>query len=250
MLGILSAKVIVLAAWAALLALAERWRPAARPAAADAARMARNLGFWLANTAMNPLLTLPIVVAATQIDAWSRPQDMPALLVLDLLVLDLWAWCWHRANHRWPLLWRFHEVHHRDAFLDITSSVRFHPGEVLISALARAPLLIALDVPLATVLLFDAVLTAAALFHHSNARLPAKLESLLRRVIVTPSHHWVHHHARHEDTNANYGALLTVWDRVFGTLSPTRRTPRMPIGVEGAPDLSFPALALRPFRRA
>jgi sterol desaturase/sphingolipid hydroxylase (fatty acid hydroxylase superfamily) len=242
-------KVLVLGLWAGVLALAEHIRPAAtRPPGAE--RVATNLLLWLCNTAMNPLLTAPIVLLATRIDIWSRPAlPWPVMLAIDLLVLDLWAWAWHRANHRWPLLWRFHEVHHRDRFLDVTSSVRFHPGEVLISAVARMPLIIVLDLPLATVLAFDALLTASALFHHSNVRLPVGAERGLRTVIVTPSHHWVHHHARRADTDSNYGVLLTVWDRMFRTWSPTGRTPDMEIGAEGAPELPLRRLATLPFSR-
>lgn len=244
-------KVLALAVWAAMLLVAERARPAARRPR-DETRLGRNLGLWLMNAAMNPVLTLPIVLAAASLDMWTRPAALTgwSALAFDLLVLDLWAWGWHRANHEIALLWRFHEAHHRDEFLDATSGVRFHPGEVLISALARAPLIVALDVPLLTVVMFDALLTASALFHHSNLRLPPRAEAALRRVVVTPSHHWVHHHARRADTDSNYGVLLTLWDRLFRTWSPTERTPDMIIGAEGAPELSLPALALSPFRAA
>src|SRR5262249_51457561 len=150
----------------------------------------------------------------------------------------------HRAYHRWPLLWRLHRVHHLDEFLDASSAVRFHPGEGLISALLRVPLIVALEVPLASLLAFDALLLLAAIFHHSNLRLPAGLERALRVVIVTPSHHWVHHHALRADTDSNYGAVLTVWDRVFASWSPHARMLDMPIGVEGERDVALPALAV------
>lgn len=240
-------KIAGLAVWAAMIAGAERLRPAtARPA--NETRVLRNLALWLANAAMNPLLTLPIAAGAAAFDPWTRPDLGWPGFVLDLLILDLWAWAWHVANHRVPLLWRFHEVHHRDAFLDATSAVRFHPGEVLISALARVPLIVALDIPFASIIVFDALLTASALFHHSNIRLPSRAETLLRIVIVTPSHHWVHHHARRTDTDSNYGVLLTVWDRLFGQWSMRNRAPDMEIGVEGtAGDLSLLRLVARPF---
>jgi len=240
-------KIAALAVWAAMLAAAERVRPSA-PRPAGEARLISNLGFWLCNAALNPLLTLPIAAAAAGFNPWSRPDFGWSGFVFDLIVLDLWAWAWHMANHRVALLWRFHEVHHRDAFLDVTSAVRFHPGEVVISALARVPLIVALDIPFASILVFDALLTASALFHHSNVRLPARGEALLRSIVVTPSHHWVHHHARQPDTDSNYGVLLTLWDRVFRTWSPTDRTPHMDIGVEGArTDLPLLRLVTRPF---
>jgi sterol desaturase/sphingolipid hydroxylase (fatty acid hydroxylase superfamily) len=242
-------KILVAAFWFAALALSERARPAApRPHESDAPRLARNLGLWVANALMNPFITVPISVAASSFVLWSRPA-LPFWtgLALDLLVLDLWTYAWHRANHAWPLLWRFHRVHHLDQFLDTTSAVRFHPGEVLISALARTPLIVAVDVPIESIALFDTLALLGALFHHSNVRLPRRLEAVLRWVVVTPSHHWVHHHAMREDTDSNYGTLLTLWDRAFSSWSPTARVPGLEIGVENETDLKLPALVATPF---
>ncbi|MEQ1619493.1 MAG: sterol desaturase family protein [Terricaulis sp.] len=243
-------KILVVSAWFALLAAGERLAPAAkRPRSSDAPRLTRNLGLWAANTLMNPFITVPIGAAAAAFPLWARPDLAPwAAFALDLLLLDLWTYAWHRANHEWPLLWRFHRVHHLDEFLDTTSAVRFHPGEVLLSALARAPPIVAADVSLGSILLFDTLVLLGALFHHSNLRLPALLERALRVVMVTPSHHWVHHHALRADTNSNYGTLLTLWDSLFRSWSPTRRTPEMRIGVEGESDVSPSALAAAPFR--
>ncbi len=245
-------KIILVAAWFASLALAERLLPAApRPRGSDPARLTRNLGLWAANTLMNPFVTAPISVAAAALNLWSRPEaPFWVTLALDLALLDLWAYGWHRANHAWGLLWRFHRIHHLDQFLDTTSAVRFHPGEVLISALARAPLIVAADLPLATIALYDSAVFLVVLFHHSNLRVPARLEAALRLVIVTPSHHWVHHHAVHADTNLNYGAVLTLWDRLFASWSSHARTPDMAIGAEGAFDAPLPALAVKPFANA
>lgn len=244
---LLSAKVLIIAAWFAVLVLAERLKPAApRPPKSDAKRLVRNLGLWGANTLMNPFITVPIGAAAASVQLWTRPElGWPGLL-LDLVILDLWTYAWHRANHEWPLLWRFHRVHHLDQFLDATSAVRFHPGEVLISALARAPLIVLADISLLSLLVFDALALLGTLFHHSNIKLPARLEAMLRLFIVTPSHHWVHHHVVRTDTNSNYATLLTVWDRIFRSWSPRARTPDMPIGA-GDPDAPLAKLALAPF---
>jgi sterol desaturase/sphingolipid hydroxylase (fatty acid hydroxylase superfamily) len=245
----LSAKIFIAAAWFATLAAGERLAPSApRPPNTDAPRLTRNLGLWLANTLMNPIITVPIGAAAAAFQIWTRPDLGWAGLILDLLILDLWTYAWHRANHEWPLLWRFHRVHHLDRFLDTTSAVRFHPGEVLVSALARAPLIVLADISLLSLLLFDALALLSALFHHSNVRLPRRLERALRLFVVTPSHHWVHHHNVREDTNSNYATLLTVWDRVFGSWSRRERTADMEIGAGSSPDAALPALALAPFR--
>ncbi|MGE0595632.1 MAG: sterol desaturase family protein [Hyphomonadaceae bacterium] len=245
----LSAKLAVLGLWFAVLALGERLAPAAvRPPHSDGPRYLRNLGLWAGNALINPIIIMPIALAAASVDLWTRPQaPLWAWLLIDLALLDLWTYAWHRANHEWRPLWRFHRVHHLDRFLDASSALRFHPGEVLISALARAPLIVAAEIPIASLLVFDALLLAAALFHHSNVRLPASLERALRVIIVTPSHHWVHHHTVRADTNANYASLLTVWDRLFASWSPHARTPDMPIGAGDAPDQQLPRLALAPF---
>lgn len=243
----LSAKVAIAAAWFAVLAAGERLAPAA-PRPPGEARLFRNVGLWVANTLMSPLITVPIGVAAAAFQLWTRPDLGSASLILDLIVLDLWTYAWHRANHEWPFLWRFHRVHHLDRFLDTTSAVRFHPGEVLISALARAPLIVLTDIPITSLLVFDTLVLLAALFHHSNVKLPASFEKVLRLFIATPSHHWVHHHTAREDTNSNYAVLLTIWDRVFGSWSRHPRTPAMPIGAGDAPDAPLLQLAAAPFR--
>jgi len=164
------------------------------------------------------------------------------------VLLDFLIFWWHRANHELPLLWRFHVVHHLDRTLDTTSAVRFHFGEVLLSAVARAAAIVVLAFPLASVLVFETLLLAAAIFHHSNLRLPPRLEAALSRLVITPSIHWVHHRPVRADTDSNYGTVLSVWDRLFATRSPTRRRPDQPIGVEGQAELTLPALLLRPFR--
>lgn len=248
--GLVSLKVLLLAGLLPGLAASERLAPAAvRPKGTDRPRLIRNLGFWLANSGFTPLFA-PITLAAASLQLWRRPvwADDWAMLLVDLLILDLWIYGWHRANHEVPFLWRFHEVHHRDEFLDVTSSLRFHPGEVLLSALARGVLIVALAVPLASVAVYEALLLAAAAFQHSNLRLPAGWERALRLVFVTPSHHWVHHHALRADTDSNYATVLSVWDRLFGSCSRTTRRLDMPIGVEGARDATLLGLAVLPFQ--
>jgi sterol desaturase/sphingolipid hydroxylase (fatty acid hydroxylase superfamily) len=165
-------------------------------------------------------------------------------------MLDFLIYWWHRANHEWPLLWRFHEVHHLDRFLDSTTAIRFHFGEVLLSAGARAVVVLLLGFPFASIIAFESLLLCATIFHHSNLRLPAGFERSLSAVIITPGIHWVHHHAARADTDSNYGTLFSFWDRLFRTRSPTPRTPTMTIGVEGEGERALPALLLRPFRRA
>jgi sterol desaturase/sphingolipid hydroxylase (fatty acid hydroxylase superfamily) len=247
-------KTALVGAWFLALFAAERLAPAAvRPPGAGLPRLARNGAMWLANSALSLLLLIPLtrwaVESAPLLGTW-RPDWWAGLtgLLLDVLVLDFLIYWWHRANHRAPLLWRFHDVHHRDQFLDTTSAVRFHPGEVALSALARAAIIVPLAPPLSSILAFEALVLVAALFHHSNLRLPGWLERPLSWLIITPSIHWVHHHAVRADTDSNYGTVLSVWDRLFGSRSATRRTPDMPIGVQGESESDLLGLAALPFR--
>jgi sterol desaturase/sphingolipid hydroxylase (fatty acid hydroxylase superfamily) len=248
---------IVLAAFAVLFAL-ERLFPAARPRFEAALgqlkqqilRIARNLGLAGINAVISPLVVIPLSAVATQ---WShdwRPDwlDGFGAVALDLLLLDFWIYWWHRANHLIPVLWRFHEVHHLDQFLDVTSGIRFHLGEVLLSAVVRAAVILVLAIPLSSVIIFETVLLIATMFHHSNIRLPTRLEHILSLFVVTPSIHWVHHHAIRQDTNSNYATILSIWDHLFGSRSGTKRTPDLRIGVEREADRTFLSLIVRPFQ--
>jgi len=242
------AKVIAVAGWIVLILVAERLVPAVERRGGWP-RVMRNAGLFAVNIGLSRLAVIPITVLAAGMTLDWRPAwlDGGWALVVDLLILDLWIYFWHRANHEIPFLWRFHEIHHLDEFLDASSAVRFHAGEVLMSAGVRAIVIILLDIPLASVLAFEALVLMAAVFQHSNLRLPDRLERALSAVIITPSIHWVHHHAVRHDTDSNYGTTLSVWDRLFATLSPTPRTPAMTIGVEKARDSGFLSLLVRPF---
>ena len=258
--GFLAWKGVAVLAWILAFFLAERWLPAARPRpprgpASESPRggwhrIARNVGLWLTVTLLSPLIVLPLTYwASGHALAW-RPawwQGAPGL-VLDILLLDVLIYWWHRANHEVAFLWRFHEVHHLDRFLDTTSALRFHFGEVLLSALARAGVILLLGFPFSSVVVFETLVICAAVFHHSNLRLPAGLERTLSRLVITPSIHWVHHHAVRADTDSNYGTIFSFWDPLFGTRSKTRRSPDMPIGTEGRREETLPALLIRPFR--
>lgn len=212
-------------------------------------RVAKNLSLAGVNAILSGLIVVPLsALAASHALDW-RPDwwSGGVGLVLDLLLLDCWIYWWHRLNHEWPLLWRFHEVHHLDEFLDASSALRFHFGEVLLSSAVRAGVILVLGVPLLSVVLFETLLSLVTMFHHSNVRLPPRLERALSFLIVTPSIHWVHHHALRRDTDSNYSALLSVWDHLFRSRSATVRTPDMAVGTEGLKDRSLSGLIVRPF---
>jgi sterol desaturase/sphingolipid hydroxylase (fatty acid hydroxylase superfamily) len=249
--SLIVSKTGVVAAFAIVLILLERLFPAAMcRIVAKAARIVKNLSFLLINSVLSPLIVVPLSALASGMAPDWRPEWWSgwAGLLLDLLILDLWIYWWHRANHEIPFLWQFHQVHHLDEFLDVTSAVRFHFGELLLSSVLRATVIFLLAVPLSSVIVFETLVLLATIFHHSNVKLPPLLESGISRFVVTPSIHWVHHHALRADTDSNYATVLSVWDRMFNSRSRTRRTAAMPIGVEGKPDETISELLLKPFR--
>ena len=252
-----TALVLVVFAW---FAVAERWRPAVdspllvrlgRSGAAAWRRLTRNLGLFGLNALLSPLIVLPITYWASGFSLGLRPAFLDGWwgLAFDILILDFWIYWWHRANHELPVLWRFHQVHHLDELLDTTSAVRFHFGEVVLSALVRGLVIIALDIGLTAVIVFEALVLASAIFHHSDARIPGWLERPLAKVVITPSIHWVHHHAIRADTDSNYGTIFSFWDRLFRSRSATERFTEMKIGVERMRDRSFLRLLAAPFGR-
>ncbi|MEZ5837417.1 MAG: sterol desaturase family protein [Geminicoccaceae bacterium] len=208
-------------------------------------RLGRHAALVTVNAAAGPLIVLPVTWWAAGFDLGLRPawSGWP----LDILVLDLWIYAWHRANHEVPFLWRFHQVHHLDELLDTTSAFRFHVGEVVLSALVRALVVILFGMPMASVILFETIVLVCAIFHHSDAALPAWVERRLSRIIVTPGIHWVHHHALRRDTDSNYGTLFSFWDRIFGSRSATRRFSGMKLGVERMRERPLLRLLMAPF---
>lgn len=213
-------------------------------------RLAKNLALASFNFIASPLIVIPLSAWAASHSLNWHPLWWSGWfgLGLDLLLLDLWIYWWHRANHLVPFLWRFHEVHHLDEMLDTTSALRFHFGEVVLSSLVRAVVIFVLDIPLTSVVVFETLVLVSALFHHSNLRLPVGIERALSFVVVTPSIHWVHHHAVRRDTDSNYAAILSVWDRLFASRSGHARSPDMIIGVEGRKERDLPGLISKPFR--
>jgi sterol desaturase/sphingolipid hydroxylase (fatty acid hydroxylase superfamily) len=138
-------------------------------------------------------------------------------IVVSVIVLDCFDYFWHRANHRVRFLWRFHKAHHADTAMDVTTALRFHPGELLISVLVKAAW-IAIWGPTAVAwFLFEALVSLSAQFHHSNLDFPDRIEHRLSRLIVTPRFHAAHHLVDQRFGNRNFSTILSVWDRVFGS---------------------------------
>lgn len=230
----------------------EHIRPATSVGKHPYKRIIKNLLFWPINIGVSLLIILPITYYATQVGLWQRPIWLQGWtsIILDIMLLDLFIFWWHRSIHEIQFFWRFHEVHHLDEHLDTTSAIRFHFGEIFFGSLVRALVIIICGIPFTSVIIFEALVLAFTLFHHSNAQIPQKLDTVLSNVIVTPSIHWVHHHALRRDTDSNYGTIFSFWDLLFQTKSKTNRCKSMKIGVEGKKDKPFLKLIFKPFKKS
>jgi sterol desaturase/sphingolipid hydroxylase (fatty acid hydroxylase superfamily) len=141
----------------------------------------------------------------------------PAEILLSLIVLDLLDYLWHRANHVVPFLWRFHSVHHVDTHVDVTTSLRFHPGELLLSGAAKSIWIVVWGPSLGAFAIFEVMITAAAQFHHGNIDLPDRVEPAVRLLGVTPRMHASHHSAGTRSLDANFATIFSIWDRILGS---------------------------------
>jgi sterol desaturase/sphingolipid hydroxylase (fatty acid hydroxylase superfamily) len=204
-----------------LLALEEAWPRRGGP-------MARRLR-WGANLPMVALdvalVRLLIPLGATGTAIWAdirglgllQQFDAPPVVegVLAFLALDGLIYWQHRLFHRIPLFWRLHRVHHSDVEFDATTALRFHPAEILLSMLIKMGAIVALGAPAVAVILFEIALNGTAMFNHANLRLPPPLDRALRRVLVTPDMHRVHHSVHRREHDSNYGFNLSWWDHLF-----------------------------------
>ena len=143
--------------------------------------------------------------------------------ILGFLILDFTVWAQHWLFHHVPLLWRLHRMHHADLDIDVTTGVRFHPIEILISLAIKIAVIVAFGIPPVGVFAFEVALNATSMFNHSNARMPHRLDRVLRVVVVTPDMHRVHHSIVRAETDSNFGFNLPWWDWMFGTY---RREPQ------------------------
>ena len=147
---------------------------------------------------------------------WLQVPGWLAILIA-FVALDFAIWLQHLISHVVPIFWRLHQVHHADRDIDVSTALRFHPIEILLSLIWKFVWILVLGAPAMAVFLFEAVLNAAALFNHANVKLPIGLDRVLRLGGVTPDMHRVHHSVAPQETNSNYGFNLSIWDRMFGT---------------------------------
>lgn len=208
-----------------LLAVVESKRPRRTFSKARGQRWPGNLSIALFNSVAVRLLLpwlVPVWVAqqtaSVQFGLFSQWQ-LPLLIevVITLLLLDLLIYWQHRLFHRVPLLWRLHRMHHTDPAVDVTTALRFHLLEIALSLLLKSLAVWLLGAPVIAVLLFEVLLNGLAMFNHANLNISRQLDALLRKVIVTPDMHRVHHSVNGDEHNRNFGFNLSCWDRWFGS---------------------------------
>ncbi len=242
----------------AVLVVAERLRPRWGRGQARGPRWMANFGLlilgngavWLAALALPLLATVAAADATAAGFGLFHWLDAPAWLegLLAILLLDLVLWLQHLAMHLVPVLWRLHRVHHADPDMDVTTAVRFHPGEFILSAAVKVVAVWLIGPAVWAVVVFEGMLNATALFTHADLRLHGELDARLRRVIVTPEMHRIHHAPERSLHDANYGFALSLWDRLAGTMRTEGRPDgRTGLGWTEGPERLGWSLAL-PFR--
>lgn len=244
-----------------LMALWERLTPRRPQSIKRLLRWPNNLGLAVLNTfvvrLLFPLAGVGMALLA-QAKGWGLFNIVPApawfAIPAGLLLLDLTIYGQHVAFHAVPLLWRLHRMHHADLEFDVTTGLRFHPGEIVVSMLVK---LLAIVVPGAlpiVVLAFEVVLNATSIFNHGNVRLPPRLDRVLRLLVVTPDMHRVHHSIDRRETDSNFGFNVPWWDRLFGTYraQPALGHDRMTLGIDlfrEERELWLDRMLLQPLRR-
>jgi len=207
-----------------VIALWEFCRPRRRREFPALRRRFGNIGFWILNLFLAGFLLPPAGFVRPHIEAFSG-LAFPSWLIADaglgflagFLLLDLMRYAVHRCEHAVPLFWRFHALHHSDPDVDVTTSVRHHPLEYLFASLIYWLAVILLDVPAFVALSHGLAVFGMASVQHGNILLPEWLERWLQPVLVTVDMHRIHHSLVFEQANSNYGAVLSVWDQLFGT---------------------------------
>jgi sterol desaturase/sphingolipid hydroxylase (fatty acid hydroxylase superfamily) len=242
-----------------LLFVAERFFPLRKATRSILARLCVNLAISVLTFMTAVGLLQPAVHSALR---WSAGQSFglvhlvalpsPMAFVVSLLLMDLTFYYWHLANHRVPVLWRFHNVHHIDLDLDVSTAFRFHFGEITLST-GFSLLQVSLIGPSAWAFaVYQLIFQAEVLFHHSNVRLPIGVERLLNQVLVTPRMHGIHHSQVQRENNSNFGTVFPWWDRLHRTLGVNIPQDQVVVGVPGyslREDNRFWNALLMPFRK-
>lgn len=211
----------------ALFAIIESLSPRRKRVHSRRNRWVTNWGISIINAlSLNVMAwAIPLLAVGAAIDASSKGWGLFNMLgwpswveiTLTVLILDFAIWAQHLITHKIPLLWRLHRVHHADRDMDVTTAIRFHPIEILLSMLLKITLVYLIGPAALAVILFEVILNGTAMFNHANIRLPLGIDRIVRLILVTPDMHRVHHSDIRAEHDSNYGFSLSVWDRIFGT---------------------------------
>jgi sterol desaturase/sphingolipid hydroxylase (fatty acid hydroxylase superfamily) len=215
-----------------------------------------NGGLWIVDTALVGAVCGTCGFTAA---AWAARNGFGVLnhvtasswttIPVTVAVLDLTSYGWHWANHRMPFLWRLHQVHHSDPTFTVSTGVRFHPGELLLSLPVRLAAVVLIGAPVGAVLVFEIAFAFANLFEHGDIDLPSRAESWFARICITPAVHRRHHTKVGPERDTNFGTIFSVWDRTFGTFTPNDSAARIETGLPGTGDLGFSRVLVLPLRR-
>jgi len=237
----------------------ERWMPLRQARRPLARRLWINLSIAALAIGTAAAFVQPAGAIALQFISERRFGIIPwmnlsaaAQSVFGFLLLDLTFYYWHLANHKSPFLWRFHNVHHIDRDLDVSTAFRFHFGEVALSAGFRAVQIVVIGVSPVTFALYELVFQANTLFQHSNVRLPVAVERFLNRFLVTPRMHGVHHSEIQRENNSNFSVVFPWWDWIHRTLRLNVAQSQIVIGIAGyaaASDEKLTSALMMPFKR-
>lgn len=167
-----------------------------------------------------PILAVGFAVVCMN-NGWGLFNILNLPLYLEVfcafILLDFGIWLQHVLFHKVKFLWRFHKIHHSDEEVDFTTGVRFHPGEIIISMLYKILLVFLIGPTIGILIIFEVILNASSIFNHSNLIIPYNLDIFLRKLIVTPNMHRIHHSIDEKETNSNYGFHFSIWDKIFNT---------------------------------
>ena len=217
----MTVKLVLLITTVASLLILENKLPFFRFQNSLRSRIVANFGLGAINTILASIWTIAVThfIMLPQIDrglvgAISNPVIAG---ILSFLIIDLYMYFWHRSMHRLPLAWRFHRLHHTDRSMNVSTAYRFHPIEIISSSIPKLLLIWSLGISSNFVLIYELVFTVVVALHHSNLAIPGVIDRLLSLVIVTPNLHRIHHSQVVAETNANYGSVLSWWDRIFRT---------------------------------
>ncbi|RKZ14461.1 sterol desaturase family protein [bacterium] len=211
-----------------------------------------NGGLWALNTV---ILGIICAGCACTVSRWAAVEGIGLLNQMDsvsgwmtipiaVLSLDGVSYFWHRANHRVPVLWRFHQVHHSDPTFTATTAIRFHFGELLLALPVRLFAVAVMGIPIPGVIVFELVFAFANFFEHGDIDLPLELEKRLAFLFITPALHRRHHSREAALLNSNYGTIFSFWDRAFRSYGASASDAQIQIGLPGISEVLGPQGAL------